>query len=102
LEPPANPPASGAGQVDRRLFVAVTFESRPVAIYLSGVAVDVGVAPVETSFLLVLTGRPSPRRPIMPTGLVVVIVGCLVMLYIEALFLVGGHCFLSLIEMPPA
>jgi hypothetical protein len=79
------------GQFDRQLFVAVALKPRSVAIYLSGVTVDVGVAPVKIGFLFIITGRPGPRRPIMPLAFVVVIVGCLVVLYVQALVLVRAH-----------
>jgi hypothetical protein len=75
----------------RQSFVAIALESRPVAIHLGGVADDVGVAQVKISFLVVHTGAPGPRRPIMPLAFVVVIVGGLVVLYVETLVLVGIH-----------
>lgn len=75
-------------------FVAIALKPRPVAIYLRGLAVNVArrASRVEISFLLVLTGRPIPCRPVMAIACVVVIVGGLVVLYIGTLFLfVGGH-----------
>ena len=81
----------GGGERERRLFVAVALKPRPVAIHLSRVAVNGGVAPVELRFLFVITVRPAPRRTIVPTAFFVVFVRCLVVLYIGALFLVRRH-----------
>jgi hypothetical protein len=70
--------ADGLGE-----FAAIAFKPPAIAIDLCSVAVDHGVARVEIGPLFVLTGRPIPRRPIMPIAVVVVIVGCLVVPFIR-------------------
>ena len=69
----------------------MALKPRSVAIHLGGDAVDAGVARFEIGLLSVLTRRPVPPGPIMKQCLRVMIVGCLVMLFIEAILLVGGH-----------
>ena len=78
--PERNYPPRGAVSASGGLagFVAVAFKPRAVAIYLSGVAGDIGVALVEGGPRFVSARRRGPLRPIMQPRLVVMRVGCLV------------------------